>query len=346
MSRRAIVQRHKLDYDPRAQWRLDSRSEASFEARSVILNRFLKFHKTNDEELLSLASKTPYGKPQFQIQKMVGDFLDYRAGRGYATSTVAKEAAIISGFLRANNVIIKTGKKYVLKSVYESRHVPTQIEVQRMIEKTPGLEEKAVICFLAQTAQRVGILTGLKWNMIHRCRVKGTDRIYGVAEVMSDISDRNGRLVNKTRQQYSFGIHWQSMKLLDELEARQKASARSNDPFIWSMNKRRMQEAVSEAAEKAGIQVETERKLKVEEKDRKGKKIIKKRKWHQIHAHVFRRFWMDRMDTAGITQEKLLDYQLGHDIRDSTYRHGYFTDKKIIKAMKQADKELRVLPKG
>ena len=133
------------------------------------------------------------------------------------------------------------------------------------------------------------------------------------------------------------------MKLLDELKKQRKDS----DPFIFSINKRRMQEAITDAAELAEIQVETETKLKLEKRDKNGNlaKAAKKRKWHEIHAHVFRRFWMAQMDTAGITNEKLLDYQLGHAIyAGGTYHAGIFTPDKIIAAIKQADKQLRVLP--
>ena len=319
-------------WDPIERWRQDSRSSISFNSRLVILQGFLRFHKTTAEGLLLLARKMPSGIPQFEIEKMVADYLNDREKNGYANSTIAKEADIISGFLRVNNVIIKTPKKYFLKSTYEHRRVLTQDEVREMLRATKELEEQAVICFEAQTAQRIGILTGLTWDMIHRYPVEGTDKVYGVAEVMPEIVDRKGRHINKTREHYSFGVHWESMRLLDKLKERRKV----NDPFIWTMDKRRMQEAVSNAAKDAGIQKFQVRTLKV-----KGKK---KRKWSEIHAHVFRRFWMAQMDTAGIKNEKLLDFQLGHAIKDSTYRHGWFVDEKIVEAIKKADEQLRVLP--
>jgi len=342
------VQKQKFEYDPIARWRRDSKSSGSFNARYVILQRFLNFHNTTPKKLLLLASKTLPGKPQIAIEGKIERFLDYRAEQGNASSTVAKEAGIIISFLAANNVLVKIGKKYSIHTVYESRRVLEQPEVQRMIEVTPGLEEKAVICFLAQTAQRIGILTGLQWKMIHEQRIKGTNKVYGFAEVMPEIADRNGRPAgNKTQQHYLFGIHWQSMKLLDELKAKQKASERADDPFIFSINKRRMQEAITDAAELAGIQVETETRLPLEKRDKNGKivKASKKRKWHEIHAHVFRRFWINQMDTAGVRNEKLLEYQLGHSIyAGGTYHAGIFTPDKIVAAIDQADKQLRVLP--
>ncbi len=310
----------------------------------AILQSFLDFSHTSAEKILLQARKNS-GMPQFEIEKMVKNYLDWRASKGYATSTVAKEAGIISGFFRANNIILKIGKRYALIPVYEGKSYPTQNDVRKMIDVTEGLEKRAVICFEAQTAQRIGILTGLTWNMIppkNRYPVKGTNKVYGVIEVMPEIVDRNNRSVNKTRVPYSFGIHWQTMKLLDELKKQRKDKS---DPYIFTINKRRMQEAIVDAADRAGIQTQVTRKLKVEKRDKNGKLVKSKmRKWNSIHAHVFRRFWMAQMDKAGIKNKDLLHFQLGHNIKYLTYERGWFVNDKIIEAIKQADTHLRVLP--
>lgn len=321
----------KVNYDPIARWRRDSKSTASFNARYVILQRFLKFHKYTPEKLLLLASKTLPGKPQVAIEGMIEQFLDHRAAQGNASSTVAKEGGIIISFLAANNVLVKIGKKYSLHTVYESRRVLTQPEIQKMIKATQGLEEQAVICVDAQTAQRIGILTGLKWSMIRRYPDKATHKVYGVIEVMPEIADRNGNIVNKTQTKYNFGLHWQSMKILDEL----KKSRTDDDPYIFRIDKRRMQEAITDAAEATGIQVEIERKLKV------GKKH---RKWHEIHAHVFRRFFMHALRQAGIQDKDLMNSLIGHKVpAQGTY--DVFPPQDIVKVLVKADKQLKVLPK-
>jgi integrase len=326
----------KLTYDPIARWRRDSRSTTSFNARYVILQRFLKHEKTTVKKLLRQASKTPPGKPQVEIEEMIERFLDYRADMGNASSTVAKEGGIIISFLKANNVMVRIGKKYTLHTVYESRRVLTQPEIEKMIAFHQGLEQRAVIYVEAQTAQRIGILTGLKWSMIHRYPAKG--KVYGVVEVMPEIADRNGNPVNKTQTKYNFGLHWQSMKILDELKEQRK----DDDPFIFKLDKRRMQEAITDAAEGTGIQVEIERKLKVVKKDKKGKKTTKKRKWHEIHAHVFRRFFMHALRQAGIQDRDLMNSLIGHRIQaQGTY--DVFPPKDIVKVLVKADKQLKVL---
>jgi integrase len=87
---------------------------------------------------------------------------------------------------------------------------------------------------------------------------------------------------------------------------------------------------ISDAAKDAGIQKACTRRTGDE--------------WHVVHAHVFRRYWVARMDDAKVTNNYLIDYQLGHLIPAETYYEGMFTDEKIVEAIIQADKWLRVLP--
>lgn len=343
------MSRTKLGYDPWARWGRDSKSSDSFNPRKANVKRFFKHNNASAEKLLLLAGKTPYGKPQFAIEQMIERHLDWLDSKGYAPSTIAKEAGYITSFFRANNVNINIGrKKYPLIPRYEAHgpegpRILKQKEVRSMIHSTKGknrlncLEKQAVICVEAQTAQRIGILPCLRFSMIRRYRLNG--REYGVVTVMPDWPG------NKSDIQYKFGLHWESMKLVDELKAQRKAK---DDDFIWTMNvktmnmntkKRRMQEAVSDAAKDAGIQRFQVRTLKI-----KGKK---KFKWSDIHAHAFRRFWVDRMYAAKALSpdfnDKLREHQLGHSLEAISYYWGMISDKKIIKAIKQADKELRVL---
>jgi integrase len=333
-----------LGYDPIERWRQNSKSPISFKWRLAILQRFCRFHKTSPVRLILLANEEK--GPKFKIEGMVADFLASLEDAKNQNSTIAKDAGAISGFFRANSVIIKKPSKYVSRSTLESNRVLEQEEVRRMIEVTRDLERRAVICFEAQTAQRIGILTGLTWDMIHRYPVKGSYD-YGVVEVKRAISDRNGRCVgNKGRNHYYFGLHWETMKILDELKAQRKG----NDPYVFSLGLRGMQRAVMRAAKAAGIQVEfAKREVNVEKRvNGKTIKVTRTMRSHEIHAHAFRRYWVERMDTgrkrwAG---QKLLDYQLGHKLPDQTYWEGMLTPAKIVAAFVKADKHLRVLPQA
>jgi integrase len=319
-----------LNYDPVEYWLRDSKTETSRKKRKKILDRFFEWNKTSARDILLLAREIPSGIRQIKIEKMVDNFLEYRnknrneGGCGIATSTVRKEADIIRGFFWANNVIVNTSRKYVLKPVYESERVLTQEEVRKMIKVTKELDKRAIICVEAQAAQRISILTGLRFDMIHRFP-QDDGKVYGVAEIMPEISDPQGLLVNKTRVHYKFGLHWESMRLLDEIRQQRE----DKNGFIWNLIVRRMQELISRAAKDAGIQ--------------KAKTTRTGGEWHDVHAHVFRRYWVARMDDAKVTNNYLIDYQLGHLIPSETYYHGMFTDEKIVEAIKQADEHLRVL---
>jgi integrase len=290
-----------------------------------MLQNFFDYHQMKAAEFILLARRTPVGEPQFKIEKMIMDFLDYRWNSGRAKSTVAKEATVIQNFFRTNNVFINGQSKYTYKPNYESKRILSQKEVTRMMRAARTLEQKALICFEAQTAQRIGILTGLQFNMIHRYPQKD-GKVYGIIEIKPEIADPKGVPVgNKKEAHYKFGVHWQSMRFIDRV----RAKADDKEGWIWQMGIRQMEQAISGAAKRAGIQKATPTR-------------IRGRDWHEVHPHVFRRFWMARMDDAGVTKEYIRDYQIGHTVQSKTYYWGTFTDEKILKAMKKADKYLRV----
>jgi integrase len=340
--------------DPWTRWGRHFKSPALFKTCKTNVERFFNHHNTSAETVLLLAGRTPSGTPQLEIEKMVEEYLDWLNGQGYAHSTVANKAGSILSFLRFNNVRVDIDRrKYPLNATYEGQgpqgpKILTQEEVRTMIHNARGkdplncLEKQAVICVEAQTAQRISILTCLRFNMIKRHRQNG--REYGIIAVGPNWPG------NKSGMPYKFGLHWQSMKLIDEIKTQRKAK---NDDLVWTMNSsgrymkrisrvRRMQEAVSYAAKDAGIQGFQVRKLKI-----RGKK---KFKWSDVHAHTFRRFWVDQMYAAKVLSpdfnDKLRENQLGHRLEAITYYWGMISDEKIVNAIEQAEKQLRVLPES
>jgi len=318
----------QLSWDPVERCFQESRNQSSLKKRKKNLQNFFDYYKMSAVDFILLARKTPVGEPQFKIEQMIIDFLDYRYNSGRQTSTVANEANVIQTFFGTNNVQIKRQTKYRLEPTIESKRVLTQKEVKKMIRATEKLEEKAIICFLAQTGQRIGVLATLRFDMIHR-HPQRNRKVFGLIEIGPEIADHNGRPAsgNKARAHYVFGVHWQSMRLLD----RMRANADDKEGRIWLMGVRQMENAVTNAAKRAGIQKS------------KPTRIPGRNKF-EIHPHVFRRVWMARMDDAEVTREYIRDYQIGHTIRSKTYYWGTFTDDKIIEAMKKADRHLRVLP--
>jgi integrase len=319
-----------------SRWKRNSKRDLSWNSRLKILQKFLDFHKISASQLIMQARKYHQGERPDEIEEMLTHYLDARDAAGNASSTLAKEAGAISGFLGANYVTIKLPAKYKLTPQYESTRLLTQKEVGEMIHVTKQLEAKAVICILAQTGQRIGILPCLRFDMINRYQQNG--RVYGVIEVMPDISDRKGRPSgNKSGVQYKFGLHWQSLQLLDKMKARSP----NKKGWIWNLDKRRMQEVIGKAAKKAKIQKVRLRKLP--KKDNQGN-IVGYKKWYEIKPHIFRSFWKDRMREARVDTE-LQHAMMGHPIPSGgTYDRGLLRDQKIVDAINQADNQLQVLP--
>lgn len=322
--------------EPTERWLSDSDSESSQNSRKAIAERFFRFMGKSAGELVQIASSIPPGQPQIYIEDGITKYLEQRDSQGVARSTISKEAGAIRGFFSANYIKLgKLPKKFrSMESTYESKgsyHVLTQVEVRDMIKSRSALEDKAVIAALAQTGQRIGILTALRFDMLQPLG-KG----WKLVHVPADIENRYGVQVNKVKISYRFGLHPESCTLFDKLEQERK----TNDPFVFSMSKRNMQTIIDLAAKNSGIQKTIPRKLL----DPDGKLLDYE--WHVIHPHVFRRFWMDRMGEAGLENETVFDYLIGHKVKyGGTYNAGWFKDEKLLEIYKKAEPFLRVLPK-
>jgi len=307
---------------PIERWTRYSRSKKSLAERTVVLERFFQFVGKSDVELIEVA-KQDYPM-QVRINDWVLQYLDSRHDRDkIATSSCCKEGGVISGFFHRNGVVIQLPTdKYPMKPVFESTRLLEQKDVAMMISKTKGLDRQAVICVNFQSGQRIAILPALRYNMITRYPDKD-GKVYGIVEVKPEIRNRTGELVNKTRTHYTFCLHWQSMSLLDNMR-------KGRDDWIWQFNKRNMQYIIPKAAESAGIQRKTET----------GRKD---RDWHEVHAHVCRRFLKHQLRLGGVQDRDLLEYLIGHKV-PSHGTYDVFPPEIILEAYHKAEWYLRVLP--
>ena len=218
MAKSTVTMRRKRGYDPVERWLGNSRSEASRNARLAILNRFCKSENTSVTKLLKIAGKSPPGRPQFKIEGIVNHYLEEREASGIIGSTVAKEFGAISGFFRANNVLIKPSKRLSLQPRLEIHRLLTKKEVKAMMaqfESEP--RKKAVILTLAQTGQRIRVLTALGWTDSKRPlavikEYEGSG--WGYVTIHPGMRNWLGETFNKLDTDYTFFIHPETMRVL------------------------------------------------------------------------------------------------------------------------------------
>ncbi len=257
------------------------------------MNRFFVYEKTSPTELLKIARTVLTGQPQSEIEKRIAHYITTRKHSDIAGSTVAKEVGAIIAFFRFYRIVIETPKGLSLKPSYEKHRTLEKTEVKGMLSAVSEPYKKAVIQTLAQTGQRLRVLTALSWKAESKRPLAVIKKIDGWGWVTIEAGMRNwfNESFNRSNVHYTFFIHPESMELLDEI--REEGENR-----VFVIHPRHMQEIVVNAAKTAEIQKSVSRRLNGTE-------------WNEVHPDVFRPYWKARMRIAGVEDSDLLRYLTG-----------------------------------
>lgn len=306
-----------MEKDPITRW-LERYTGEDVKRRCLsILEKFSSFAKKNPQILLQDALEDIASKRYpARAEDLLNSFYQECLTRGLAATSALSMYTTIRSFYAANYIHLgRIPKQFTVDgAAYESSRILTQEEVRAMLENAPApvARNRAIIAFLAQTGQREGILTAMKWSFIKPCED------FGLVEVPPEFLDPEGENTNKARVRYRFVIDSDSMKLINELP---------KEDWLFQVSNRQIRRIVATAAFKAGIQKELPTKL--------GKR-------YEVHCHSFRRFWRHQMRKAGVTDVLLLDFMMGHRLPyHGTYDR--FLDEDLLDAYRRAEPYLRIL---
>jgi len=273
--------------------------------------------------------------------------------RQLAPSTASSYYHTIRSFLRFSGVNLLPGKRGRCVIRYESRRLYTQEEVRLMVEAARNFRDKAIIAFLAQSGQRVGILTAMKWGHV-RGQIESGEKII-IVSVPEYLEGPKGYNVNKGATQYKFIIFSDAARLIKKMIEQRLGWGESVDddsPLFRSyasaiqptggmqrirrdipgraLMATKIEMIVKSSAEDAGVQNYELTKLG--------------RRWAQVHTHGFRRYFKHRMREAGVQDEALLDFMIGHRVPyDGAY--DVFTPEYIRRETAKAEPYLSLVPK-
>jgi len=281
--------------------------------------------------------------------------------RRYHNSLIAEQLApltanthyqVIRSLLRFSGVSLRPCRRARAVTRYEGRRLYTQEEVRLMVEAAKNFRDKAIIAFLAQSGQRVGVLIAMRWGHV-RAQMESGERIV-IVDVPEYLEGPKGYNVNKGSTQYRFVLLGDAVRLIRKMmEQRSSWGEKIGDesPLFRSYNRARkiggiqrvrrdrpgealtapgIEMIVKKAAEDAGVQRYIMTKL--------GKGIA------QIHPHGFRRYFKHRMREAGVQDEALLDFLIGHKVAyDGAY--DVFTPGYIRREVERAEPCLSLVPR-
>ncbi len=232
-----------------------------------------------------------------------------------AKSSAAQWYALLRSYFTVNGVDLGRFPEISVRSVYEKPRVPSLDSVKEMVRSCDSSRDKFVIAFLAQTGQRIGVLTAMRRNMITKV-ASG----HAIVKVPPTLRNPRGENVNELELPYTFVIGRDTMRLLDELPLYEGG-------WLLNVSQRQMGRIVDEAARAVRIQ--------------QKKRTDIGRSWSTVHPNTFRKYWRNRMKEAG-SESFLVMHMMGYKV-PSVLGSWEPTDEKLLKAYEKAESKLEVL---
>ena len=204
--------------------------------------------------------------------------------------------------------------------------VPSLEDLKKMIDVAGNPLEKAVILFCAQSGQRVGIITAMKYQMVREALNNGESPV--CIHVNGDIQNNRGVKVNKNRQDYSFFIGADTINALKLYVDRMRTLGHtfSGGSPLFVTEKKYYDKVASKGeklkgGEKSYKPLDREAVNRIVRRcaikaglmDKDGVKTPGGITRYPIHTHCMRKFWVTAMEQAGVAKP-WYEYMEGHSL--------------------------------
>ncbi len=336
--------RELANYKPVKNWLLGMR-EGTCEAYLGYFRQFCDFTGRNPDELIAWGERK-----RREVHTKAKEFYLKFEAEGYSAHTCKSAYSTIRSFFSLNDIRLGRGPRgFNAFNEYESKRIFDPQLMFKLIVAAKTIRDKAVISFLAQSGQRVGVLTTLHYGQVR----KQIENYSG--PVVIEIKGKD----NKVRGLwYSFAIGRECAELLRRMMLKRKQAGETLDDRSWlfrtygrppkrignkwvhrgparkkergrRLSNQSISRIVQQAAKDAGVQSSQgpsgrDQPLKV---------------MYEVHPHAFRRWWKNAMRRGGVTDYDLLDSMMGHKVRNGG-AYDSFDDDYIRKQYAKAEPQL------
>jgi integrase len=295
-------------------WLAEYRQQRERKRRLAALKRFRVWLHKEPRSLLVQARRSR--RRSKKIVLVLREYYRYLVNQKRAKSTAGQWYAVVRSYFTVNGLDLgKFPRKIGVQSVYEKSWAPSQDIVKQMVESRHSIRDKFVIAFLAQTGQRIGVLTAMKRDMITRV-ASG----HGIVKVPPTLRNPRAENVNELGLPYTFVIGRDSMRLLRELPFYERG-------WLLDVSQRQMGRIVDEAAR--AIRIQQKRPTDIG------------RSCSTVHPNTFRKYWRNRMIEAR-SDLSLVMHMMGYKV-PSILGSWKPTDEELLKAYENAESKLEVL---
>src|SRR5260370_21543862 len=178
------------------------------------IKEFCSFSKLSPRQLVSLAQKD-----KMSVKEKIVEYYRYYVEKGYSSNTCRNAPMAIRSFLSYNE--IRFGKfpfSMHCETEYESGRIFTRQEVFRMLVGARTPRDKAIISFVVQSAQRVGVITKTRYGDV-RQQIENS-----ITPVVIDVKPS----ISKFKIRHSFAIGQECVDFIKIMMTKDRKSTRLN----------------------------------------------------------------------------------------------------------------------
>jgi integrase len=194
---------------------------------------------------------------------------------------------------------------------YEPRILYTQNQVAQLVDAASNLRDKALITFLAQTGQRIGVVTSLRLRHVNLDMPSPI-----VVEVPAILRNGKGFNVNKAQTVYHFVFGEDTVNYLRLMikDRKDRGESLGPDSWLFRSHSRWIREKTIHKVSRStpGMPLSTSQAGLIVRMLAERRSIQEKfGKRYLFHPHGFRRYWKHQLRMGGV-DPVLLDYLMGH----------------------------------
>ena len=297
------------------------------------MRKFIAWSQLNPDQIIELATKD-----RSAVHTKLKEFWHKLKDDGLSSKTRSVMYTAIRSFLLWNELPLgRAPRQFGGKVQYEAYRVLQSQEIAKMLDCARTSRDRALVSFLAQSGQRAGIVSAMRYRDVQDELEIGVNPI--IVNVNADLSSEQEEGSNKGGVRYRFAIGKECASFLRQSirDRRRKGEQIERDSFLFRKYCRfdhfapdgrprcvhvkddepspplkvtTIHNRIITVARRAGLDVV-----------RTGNRIHGSRAYtHEIHPHIFRRWWKFQMRKGGVIDSDLLAYMMGH--RNTFRGHG------------------------
>jgi integrase len=308
---------------------------------------FCEFSQLDPDQLISLAETD-----KRSVRAKLAEFHQDYARRGYSSNTSHNAYMAIRSFFCHNEIRFGRFPPGLRgETQYESTRIFSRSEIFGLLVGARTPRDKAIISFLVQSGQRVGVITKLLYGAVREQIEKS------ICPVVIDV----GANISKNRVHHSFAIGKECVDFIRIMIDERRAKGEPIDDSSWLF--RSFSLGWSKASGKwipGGRAKRQDRGQPLEPQSispilrnaavsggvplAKLVLVPKIPSWNrfELHPHAFRRWWKNAMRKGGVRDPAVLDYMMGHHVRYNGAYDG-FDPEYLRKEYSKAEPQLTLL---